>query len=231
MSLFAAPTRCAPHRGCEAPTIRIGADHDISELLRRRQTSLGLHAELELGRVAGWPGADAAHRRLDVLRLDDGDDVCQHQIQRHETVHVEPYTHRIFEPPEQRGIANAGNASQPIQHINSDIIADEQRGLLAAITVELEKFKDGRRSFAHRQAVALHLIRQTRDGLLNAVVDVDRIDVRVCSQLETHGQRVAAVVRAVGLHVDHFVHAHYRGLQRLGNGLFHHGSGCTRECS
>ena len=187
------------------------------------QAALGLHVELELRRIAGRPRADAAHRRLHVLLLDRGDDVGRRQVQADQPVHVEPDAHRVVEPAEQQRIAHARRARQPVEHVDGDVVADEQRVLLAALAVELQELQDRRGALAHRQAVALHLGRQLGQRLLHAVVDVDRVDVGVGAQLEADGQGVAAVVAAVGLHVDHLVDADDLRLQRLCDRRLHHG--------
>ena len=78
-------------------TVGIGADDDIAECCRRDQAPLGLQVELELLVVADRPRADAADRRLHVLRLDGGDDVVRRQVQADQPVGVEPDPHRIVQ--------------------------------------------------------------------------------------------------------------------------------------
>ena len=53
---------------------------------------------------------------------------------------------------------------------------------------------------------------------LHAVVDVDGVDVGIGAELERAMQRVAAVVAADALHVDHLVDADDLRLDRLGDG-------------
>ena len=186
-----------------------------------------LHVELELRRIAGRARADAAHRRLHVLLLDRRDDIQRREVQADQPVHVEPDAHRIVQPAEQQCIADAGRARQPVQHVDGDIVADEQRVLLAALAVELQELQDRGRALADGEAVALHLGRQLGQRLLHAVVDVDRVDVGIGAQLEADSQRVAAVVAAAGLHVDHLVDADDLRFQRLRDGRLHHGGRCT----
>ena len=71
MSSFCAPisTRATSLTRSTEPS-GIGAQHDVAELLRRGQRALRLHVHLELLVVAHRPRADAADRRLHVLRLD-----------------------------------------------------------------------------------------------------------------------------------------------------------------
>ncbi len=68
MSMFCAPisTR-ATSLDPQHRAVRIGAQHDVAELLGCRQAALGLHVELELLVVADRTRADAADRRLHAL--------------------------------------------------------------------------------------------------------------------------------------------------------------------
>ena len=107
--------------------IGIGAHNDRAELLRCGQATLGLHVQLELRAVRRGPGADAPHRRLHVLLLDGLDNVGRHQTNGVQPVDVEPNPHRIIELAEQQRLAHSGGARQPVQHIQRDVVADEQR--------------------------------------------------------------------------------------------------------
>src|SRR6185312_8184379 len=57
------------------------------------------------------------------------------------------------------------------------------------------------------------------------VVDVDRIDVRIGAELKRNDERIAAVIAADALHVDHFVDADDLRLDGLGDGRVHNGPG------
>ena len=196
-----------------------------TELLGGDQASLRLHVELELRRIAGRPCADTSYRRLHVLCADRIDDIRGRQIQADQPVHVEPDTHRVVQPSEQLRIAYTRRARQAVQYIDGDVVADEQRVLLAALAVELQELQDRGGTLAHGKAVALHLGRQLGQRLLHAIVDVDRVDVGIGAQLEADGQRVVAVVAAAGLHVDHLVDADDLRLERLRDRRLHHGGG------
>jgi hypothetical protein len=75
----------------------------------------------------------------------------------------------------------------------------------------------------HRQTLLANILRQLGQRDLHAVVDVDRVDVGVGAKLERHLQRVAAVVAADALHVDHLVDADDLAFDRLRDRRFHHG--------
>ncbi len=82
--------------------VGIGAQHDLGEIRRRLEAPFGLDVHLKLLVVADRPRADAADRRLHVLRLDRADDVARREIEVGQTIGVEPDAHRVVEPPEQQ---------------------------------------------------------------------------------------------------------------------------------
>ena len=207
--------------------VRVGAHDDGAELLGAGEAPLGLQVDLELRVVAGGPRAHAPNRRLHVLLLDRRHDVRRREVQADEPVRVEPDPHGVVERPEQRRRPDPVHPRQRIEDVDGHVVGDEQRILLAALRRECQELQDGRGALLHRHAVALHLLRQARQRRLHPVVHVDRVDVRVGAQLERHGQRVAAVVARVGLHVDHAVRAVDLRFQRLRYSRLHHGRGCA----
>ena len=75
--------------------------------------------------------------------------------------------------------------------------------------------EQGRRFLFDRDTLPLHLVGQARQRDLHTVIDIDGIDVGVGAQLERTKQRIAAVIAADALHVDHLVDADDLGLDRL----------------
>ena len=194
-----------------------------------RQPALGLHVELELLVVADRPGADAADRRLHALRADRCDDVRRRQIEAGQALRVEPDPHRIVQLGEQRGLADARRARNRIQHVDDGVVGDEKRILRAVVAVEHDELQHGRGFLLHDEALRLHLRRQLGERALHAVVDVDGVDVGVGAERERNGQRVAAVIAAGRLHVEHLVDADDLGFERLGDAGFHHVGGGARK--
>ena len=145
---------------------------------------------------ADRPRADAADRRLHVLRLDRVDDVGRGQLQTVEAVGVEPDPHRVVQPAEQGGLADARHARQLVEHVDGGVVGDEQRVLAVVLAVERDELQERRGFLLDRQALQLHLRRQLRQGGLHAVVDVDGVDVGIGAEREADGQRVAAVIAA-----------------------------------
>ena len=74
----------------------------------------------------------------------------------------------------------------------------------------------------------LDLLRQLRDRRLDAIVDIDRVDVGIGAELEAHRESVCAVISARALHVDHLVDADDLRLQRLRHGRLEHLGGRAR---
>ena len=76
-----------------------------------------------------------------------------------------------------------------------------------------------RRLLLGGDAVALHLRRQQRQRLVDAVGDVDGVEVGIRADLEADGQAVAAVAARGRLHVDHPLDAVDLGLDDLRHAL------------
>jgi hypothetical protein len=94
--------------------------------------------------------------------------------------------------------------------------------------VDGDDAEQGRRLFLDGYTLPLHLLRQARQCNLNAIVDVDRVDIGIGAQLERADQRVTAIVTANALHVDHFVDADDLRFDRLSNRCIDHAGICAR---
>ena len=64
---------------------------------------------------------------------------------------------------------------------------------------------------------------------LYAVIDVDRVDVRVGAEREGDGEIVAAVIAARRFHVERLIDADDLGFEGLGDRAFHHRGRGTRK--
>ena len=89
--------------------------------------------------------------------------------------------------------------------------------------IDRDERQDRRRLLLDVDPLPLNFRRQLRQRDLHPVVDVDRIDVGIGAELERGGQRIAAVVTARALHVDHLVDADDLRLDRLRDGSVDHG--------
>ena len=212
--------------------VGIGADDDVLEFRDRAEAALGLDVELQLLIVGNRPGADAADRGLDVLRLDRADDVAGGQVEAGQPIGAHPGAHGVILRAPDRGVADAGRALDLVEQIDGDVIGKEQRIVGVLGRIDRDDAEQRRRFLLYRDALALHVRRQLRQRHLDPVVDVDGVDVGIGAELERRGQRVAAVVAARALHVDHLVDADDLRLDDLGDGRFDHrgvGAGIKRR--
>ena len=88
--------------------------------------------------------------------------------------------------------------------------------------IDADDLEEGRRFLADCQALALDLLGQQRDRELGAVLDVDRVDVRIGAEREGDGQRIAAVGAARGLVIERMVDTVDLLLDGLRDGRLHH---------
>ncbi len=181
---------------------------------------MGLDIHLELLVVAYRRRADAAGRRLHVLRLDGGRDIGRRDVKTDQALDVVPHAHRILQAREKLRLADARNARDFVQHVDCNIVRDEQRVVLVA--GETDELQDRRGLLADGDTLPLDFLRKLRQRGLDAIVDVDRVGVRIGAERETDCEPIAAVVGARRLHVQPLIDADDLGLQRLRDGAFDH---------
>src|SRR3546814_10562786 len=83
--------------------------------------------------------------------------------------------------------------------------------------VQRDELKERRGLLADLDPLTLDILRHLRLGQADAVLHVDGIDVRIGTDGEGHRQRIAAVVAARRLHVEHPVDAVHLGFDGLGD--------------
>ncbi len=202
--------------------VRVGPHHDALELSRIAQTPAGLERDLEL--LVGRHGlrADPPDRGLDVLALDRRNHVRGGQRERGQAIHVEPDPHAVVQRPEQRRLSHTGHARQGIDDIDGRVITQEQPVVGPLRRTQRHDLQHGVGLLLDRQTLPLHLLRELGHRQIGAVLHIDRVDVRIRAEREGDGERIAAVVAAGGLHVEHVVHAVDLRLDRLSDGRLHH---------
>src|SRR3984893_937882 len=203
-------------------SVGVGAHYNIGEFLDGVEATLSQDVQLQLLIVGYGSRADAADRSLDVLRPNGVDDVAGGEPQAGEPIGPDPGAHGIILRAPQGGIAHAWRALDRIEQVDRNVVGDEQRIMRMVRGVDCYDAKQGRRLLLHRDALALDVLGQAGEGDLDPVIDVDGVDVRIGSELERSGERIAAVVAADALHVDHLVDAHDLGFDGLGDGRVHH---------
>ena len=166
--------------------VAIGADDDVFELLRIRQPPLRSHCEDELLIAAIGRLADFACGKLCVLFVDRADHIGGRQLQLSQPVRPHPDAHRIVFGAEDLHIGRAGQPLQLVQHIQRHIIRRKQIVEPIVGRIESQHLQERRRAFFDRYTLAPYFLRQTRFGLLDAVVDVQRRLIGVGADLERH---------------------------------------------
>ena len=211
--------------------VRIGPYHNALEGTGIDEPPLGLDVELELLVRSHRLGADASRRGLQVLPPDRVDHVVGGETEARQPVGREPHPHAVVQPREQEGVADPGDALDVVQHVDGDIVGQEQAVIGLVRRVDADDLQDGRGLLPDLEALTAHLLGQLGLGQRDPVLDVHRVDVGVGAQGEGDGERVAAVIAARGLHVQHLVRADHLGLDGLGHGLLDHlgaGAGVKR---
>ena len=166
--------------------------------------------------VGDRPRADAPDRGLDVLRLDRVDDVAGGQIEAGQPVGPHPGAHGVVLRAPQCRIADAGRALDLVEQVDGDVVRDEQRIVGVLGRIDGDDAEQGRRLLLDGDALALHVRAAGLDSatctrLLTLTV---LMSGSVPSSNDTV-KRIAAVVAADALHVDHLVDADDLGLDRL----------------
>ena len=186
--------------------VRVGADDDGLELLGLGQAALGLDVDLQLG-LGHRLRADPTDGCLHVLRLKRCYHIIGRQLERGQSLSVEPDPHRVVERTEEIGVADSRHALDGVENVDGRVVREKEQitGLIGR--VEAHHLQEGGRLLLGDHALPLRLLRELRHRLGDAVLHVDRVDVRVAADGEADGQRVAAVIAARRLHVEHVVDA------------------------
>src|SRR4029077_11933023 len=165
--------------------------------------------------------ADAADRRLGILRLNRANNVADRQTQSRQAIGPDPGAHRIVLGAPEYGVAYTRHALDPVEDIDGDVVGQKQRVVAAIRRVEDNGAEERGRLLFYADALALNFLRQARERDLHPVVDVDSVNVGIGTELKRYRQRVAAVIAAHTFHVHHLVDADDLRLNRLGNGRVH----------
>src|SRR4029077_213724 len=140
--------------------VRVRAQDDVPELLWRREPPLSLDVQLELLVLPDRARADAADRRLHVLRLDRADEVRRRQLQIVKALGVEPDAHRIVERTEDARLPDPGHSREHVDDVDDRVVGNKERILLTVLAVEGPELQDRRRFLLNCEALQLYLLRQ-----------------------------------------------------------------------
>ena len=165
-------------------------------------------------------GADLAGRDFGVLVADRVDHVRRRDPQCRHPVGVHPDPHRVLQIGQHLGLAHALNPGQRIADVDRGIVGQEHVVIGAVRRRQRHHQKHVGGGLLRHHARGRHLGRQGRHRLRHPVLHVDRGDVRIGSHLERDIERIAAIVRGCGRHVEHVVHPVHLRLDRRGHGIF-----------
>ena len=202
--------------------VRLGADHDVLELLGRTQPPQGADRQGEPARRHRRGLVDRACRHLEVGRPQRQHDFAGRQVARGDPRGIEPDAHRVVAAAEHQHVADAVDASQHVLHVERGIVRDV---LLVAAAVRRDHVHDHHqvgRGLADHDAETLHVLGQARLGDRDAVLHQHLRLVDVDAGLEHDVDRQAAVTGRLRLDVEHVVDAVDLELDRRGDGLGDH---------
>jgi hypothetical protein len=111
-------------------------------------------------------------------------------------------------------VRRAGQPFQPVEDIQRDVVRREQTVEAVIGRIERQNLQERRAAALHGHALAANFLRQPRKDFVDAVVDVDRRDVDVGTDVECHLDLQDAVRPRRRAHVDHAGHAVDRVLDR-----------------
>ena len=213
--------------GDAAAVRRIDLDDDVLELSRIVEPALEVERILKVLAFRRGRRADLAGRDLLALLLDDVDDVLRRQSPRLQKVRVQPDAHGVLTGAEHRHIADAGEATQFVLHVDDGVVRQEQAVEAAVGGYETDELEDRRRLLLRRHALELHFRRQRRNRRRHAVLHQDLVLVGIRADREGDDQGVGAVARARRLHVDHVLDAVDVLLDRQGDGVDERHGACA----
>ena len=162
-----------------------------------------------------WRGADATGSRLDVLRLEGGDDVVRRQGEIRHAVAIEPHPHAVVGRGQQRHVADAADALERIDDVDGRVVAQKKLIVAAVRRRQGNDLQDRRRLLLDLDALRANFRWKLRLGEPNPVLHQHVVDVGIGADREGDAEGVAAVVAAGRFHVEHLVDADDAGLDRL----------------
>ena len=152
------------------------------------------------------------------------------QPEARHAVGVEPHRHAVVGRREQRDVADAGDALELVDDVDGRVVGEKELVVAAVRRRQRDDLQQRRRLLLDADALRLDLGGQLRLGEADAVLHLDGVEIGIGADREGDGERVAAVVAAGRLHVEHLVDADDLRLDRLRDRRLHHlGAGARRS--
>jgi hypothetical protein len=180
--------------------------HDVQRVLKRLALRRRWRADL--------PGGD-----LLALLLQRVDHVLRHQIARLHLARIEPHPHGVLAGAEHGHAADAGQPRDLVLELDRRVIGEIEAVVAPVGRGQGDDLQDRGRVLLHDHALRLHRLRQLRYRARHPVLHQHLRQIEIDADLERHGERVAAVGAAVGLHVDHALDAVDLLLDRQRHGI------------
>ena len=194
-------------------------DDDVGELGRIDEPSQRVERDLPLLVRAGRLLADLPGGDLEILAAHGVDHVRGVQVHAGHPLRIDPNPHAVVFGAEGDHIPDAVDARQLVLDVDRHVVAQIELVVAIVGRGERDDHQDVGRSLAGRHAGLLHNVGQRRQGEIHLVLHQHLGEVHIDARLERDLQRVAAVVRAVARHVEHFFHAVDELLDRRGDRL------------
>ncbi len=197
------------------------ADNDIAERFRAVQAAKAVNGQRLLLAVKHRWRADLSGSALHVLLADREGDIVGGNIQRIHPLRVQPDTHTVIARTEHLHLAHARQSRQRITNVGAGVVADKQRipGLVRRKKTDAQHQVGGALADLHPHF--LYLLRQLGHGLRHAVLHINGRQIGIGAGGKGDRQRIAAIVRTGGFHIQHMVHAvdlcFQRGRYRFGH--------------
>ncbi len=199
--------------------IGVGLDDDLGEFVGRRQARLRRHRGVQMlaRRIRRLP--DLAGRDVDILRLHRRLDVGRHELHGGELVRIEPNAHRILRSEHLR-LADARHARDIVLEMADEIVGHVRRLRPVLGIVDRDDDQEVVARLGDGDALLLHLLRQTRQRLLDAVLHLHLRGIGVGALGEGDADADGAVGVRARREIEHPVERGELLLDRLGDARF-----------
>ncbi len=199
-----------------------GPDHDVAELGFGAEPASRVDRELERRVRRRGRRAEHACRHLDVLLADGPDDVAGGELPRREAIRIEPHAHAVLAGAEDLNRAHTGQPADLVFHLQVRVVRQVEHVVALVRRHQVHHHDEVRRRLFGGHADALHVLREPRQRLRHAVLDLDLRVVEIGAEREGDRQRQGAVGGGLREHVEHALDAVHLLLERRRHGFGDH---------